>query len=187
MTSAADKALSAMKWTPCPFTPNPDQVDSDGDGVGDGQGRFAAPRRFAAGQSPQFVAAADLNRDGFSDLVVTNGKSDDVSVLLSRNADSDFDGIPDACDNCPFVFNPDQRDSNSDGVGDACAPTPTPTRPPTCDRRVEGAPEPLSRPCQGGRGNSRYRTQWLLQASHQAGARRTKRKEPKSFDLSSFV
>jgi len=34
--------------------------------------------------------------------------------------DGDNDGIPDASDNCRFVFNPDQADSNSDGVGDAC-------------------------------------------------------------------
>ena len=34
--------------------------------------------------------------------------------------DSDSDGIADSSDNCPQVFNPDQRDRNNDGVGDAC-------------------------------------------------------------------
>ncbi len=38
--------------------------------------------------------------------------------------DSDHDGIPDAVDNCPFVFNPDQKDTNLNGIGDACE-TPT--------------------------------------------------------------
>jgi len=34
--------------------------------------------------------------------------------------DTDNDGIPDDVDNCPFVYNPDQRDSSGNGVGDAC-------------------------------------------------------------------
>ncbi len=34
----------------------------------------------------------------------------------------DDDLIPDDCDNCPEVINPDQRDCNGDGVGDACEP-----------------------------------------------------------------
>ena len=45
--------------------------------------------------------------------------------------DSDGDGIPDAEDNCPHVFNPvrpvdngKQADSDGDGVGDACDPCP---------------------------------------------------------------
>jgi hypothetical protein len=36
--------------------------------------------------------------------------------------DTDGDGIPDAVDNCPTVFNPDQADSNGNGIGDACEP-----------------------------------------------------------------
>ena len=34
--------------------------------------------------------------------------------------DSDKDGVPDLIDNCPTVFNPDQKDSVGDGIGDAC-------------------------------------------------------------------
>jgi ribosomal protein L7/L12 len=34
--------------------------------------------------------------------------------------DTDGDGIPDSQDNCPNVANPDQADSNGDGIGDAC-------------------------------------------------------------------
>ncbi|MDR0966420.1 MAG: phosphodiester glycosidase family protein [Myxococcales bacterium] len=36
--------------------------------------------------------------------------------------DIDGDGLPDAEDNCPFVWNPNQEDSDRDGMGDACAP-----------------------------------------------------------------
>ncbi|UUC47428.1 thrombospondin type 3 repeat-containing protein [Flavobacterium cerinum] len=35
-------------------------------------------------------------------------------------ADADGDGIPDAFDNCPNKFNPDQKDSDFDGIGDVC-------------------------------------------------------------------
>jgi tripartite motif-containing protein 71 len=36
--------------------------------------------------------------------------------------DGDGDGVPDAIDNCPTVYNPDQADSDGDGIGDACDP-----------------------------------------------------------------
>jgi hypothetical protein len=34
--------------------------------------------------------------------------------------DKDHDGIPDFRDNCPDVYNPDQKDSDHNGKGDAC-------------------------------------------------------------------
>ncbi len=34
--------------------------------------------------------------------------------------DSDNDGISDDQDNCPDIYNPDQADSDGDGIGDAC-------------------------------------------------------------------
>ena len=49
--------------------------------------------------------------------------------------DSDADTIPDACDNCPAVPNPDQADANEDGQGDACS-CDTPTV--VCDNGMAG-------------------------------------------------
>ena len=37
-------------------------------------------------------------------------------------ADTDSDGIGDACDNCPLAANPDQVDTDGDGLGDVCDP-----------------------------------------------------------------
>jgi alpha-tubulin suppressor-like RCC1 family protein len=34
--------------------------------------------------------------------------------------DSDLDGIPDDVDNCPAVYNPNQKDTDGDGIGDVC-------------------------------------------------------------------
>ena len=46
-----------------------------------------------------------------------------VALLLMGSVpgvDSDGDGVPDACDNCPSVSNAAQADGDGDGVGDVC-------------------------------------------------------------------
>jgi hypothetical protein len=48
-----------------------------------------------------------------------------------RPDDSDGDHWLDVHDNCPAVWNPDQRDSDDDGVGDACPPPPPPPAAPS--------------------------------------------------------
>jgi predicted CXXCH cytochrome family protein len=40
--------------------------------------------------------------------------------LISFPGDGDGDGFPDATDNCPKRYNPDQADGDGDGVGDMC-------------------------------------------------------------------
>ena len=55
------------------------------DGIGDGG--FRAPRSFASGSDgsePTTVAVADLNDDGRLDVVVSNKRSSDTSVLLGN-------------------------------------------------------------------------------------------------------
>jgi Zn-dependent metalloprotease len=90
----------------CWFDPNPDQLDTDGDGEGN---------------------ACEVDTDGDG----VNVPEDNCPVVPNTNqADTDGDHFGDACDKCPntadpvwaygFDGNPFQPDSDEDGVPDAC-------------------------------------------------------------------
>ena len=91
----------------CLGTFNPDQRDSDGDGIGD---------------------ACEGDEDGDETPDVTDNCPGSANP---DQLDSDNDGIGDACDNCPAASNPAQIDRDGDGLGDVCdapaeAPAPCP-------------------------------------------------------------
>ncbi|MDD9942293.1 MAG: thrombospondin type 3 repeat-containing protein [Myxococcales bacterium] len=93
----------------CPNDANPDQNDTDGDGVGD-------------------VCDDDIDGDGIDNASDNcpndvNQDQDDLDGDGEGDAcddDVDGDGEPNASDNCPFAPNPGQEDSDGDGEGDAC-------------------------------------------------------------------
>lgn len=113
----------------CPNVANPDQLDTDSDGLGDA--------------CEEIVPPADTDGDG-----IVNGTDNCPTVTNPDQKDTDADGVGDACeeispvdsdgdeipdetDNCPLVVNADQADTDSDGLGDACEevvpPPPTDT------------------------------------------------------------
>jgi hypothetical protein len=57
--------------------------------LGNGDGTFQLPLVFRAGNVPSWVTAGDFNRDGVSDLVVTNPWDNTVSLALG-NGDGTF-------------------------------------------------------------------------------------------------
>jgi len=78
-------------------------IDSTGDGGGN---TLSAPIDVATDSSGNVFVAAG----GFSQSV------------FKIEFDSDGDGIADLLDNCPTIFNPNQRDHDGDGIGNACDP-----------------------------------------------------------------
>ncbi len=98
----------------CPLVSNPDQADSDGDGVGDvcendadGDGVVDDEDNCPMVANPD---QADADGDGVGDVC---------------EEDTDGDGIPDDTDNCPETANADQQDLDEDGIGDVCDEVPT--------------------------------------------------------------
>ena len=63
--------------------------------------------------------------------------------------DADGDGVPDAIDNCPATFNPDQLDTDADGVGDACDNCMGTANPDQADQDADGVGDACDAPGQG--------------------------------------
>ncbi|GAB1308638.1 hypothetical protein KH5_13210 [Urechidicola sp. KH5] len=144
----------------CPDTPNPDQIDTDNDGIGDicdddddNDGIPDAEDNCPEHPNP---GQEDEDGDGIGDACEDLDPDRDGVLYPEDNcpetpnpdqSDNDLDGIGDACDddddndgildvddNCPLIPNPDQEDHDNDGIGNECD---------------EDYKEPLSK-CEGG-------------------------------------
>jgi len=96
----------------CQYVWNPSQGDNDHDGIGN---------------------ACDVNTDKDRD-----GKGDPWAYENSCTAMNMYmvmpmEGMMEMCDNCPDMYNPNQKDSDRDGMGDCCDPEPGCTAGVDCD------------------------------------------------------
>jgi len=119
----------------CPAVRNYDQRDNDGDGYGNPCDNCWWKANYQGG---------DIDRDCpefQKDLAFWDGnqwlqdpRCGDLCDTCEGNSagqDTDLDGIPDVCDNCPAMINGDQTDNDSDGTGNAC----------DCDDGIQGTYE----------------------------------------------
>ncbi|MBI3246557.1 MAG: thrombospondin type 3 repeat-containing protein [Deltaproteobacteria bacterium] len=127
----------------CPFAANPDQADTDQDGIGDVCDPCLGPDSDGDGVPDGFhsspgVHGSDGGGNGDNCPSVPNVDQKDTDKDGRGNAcdscltdptdtcgtpkDDDGDGVPNSADNCPGVANVGQEDIDFDGFGDACDP-----------------------------------------------------------------
>jgi len=119
----------------CPWDANEDQADRDSDGLGDAcdfdsdNDGFDDSVEGAAGSDPLNASSVPENKTADRNFAITNckdGIDNDLDGFIDGNdpgcgPDYDHDYVPDAEDNCPAAWNPEQPDADGDGIGDACA------------------------------------------------------------------
>jgi hypothetical protein len=115
----------------CPDAANTDQLDTDGNGIGDACDTAednAVPDNSS--QIPQPEPIIDTDNDSIPDNVdncplISNSDQINSDDDLQGNAcdeNDDNDMFADQTDNCPTIVNEDQTDTDGDLIGNSCDP-----------------------------------------------------------------
>jgi hypothetical protein len=95
--------------------------------------RINVPGDVAAGTWVMQVEALDVPQSNYPFSL-----SQSIVQCTAPDHDNDLDGICSNVDNCPNVYNPDQRDTDGDGIGDACDNCPEVANPDQLDTYSTG-------------------------------------------------
>jgi hypothetical protein len=99
----------------CPDVSNPEQEDTDQDGIGDACDTIDNPDP----DGDDVVNATD-NCMETANPEQEDADEDGIGDACDAGDDPDLDDIETADDNCPDTANPGQEDTDEDGIGDAC-------------------------------------------------------------------
>lgn len=139
----------------CPDTANPDQSDTDADGIGDAcdatPNDVPDPATDDTPDSEDAIPNGGMDGDGFdnpADICVdfdTDADGIGDACDPAPNGDTDGDGVDNLFDTCLGIASPDQLET--DGTGDGCDETPAPVVPfdPVLDcQPAEGHQDPTA-------------------------------------------
>jgi hypothetical protein len=104
-----------------------------------GKNLAALTTAVGSGMYPAFACGTPMNEPTCTPSRPTSVSGSSIYTGAPGPGDMDGDGVPDAMDNCPSVFNPirpvdngKQGDADGDGLGDACDPCPRDASATTC-------------------------------------------------------
>lgn len=107
----------------CPGVYNPDQMDSDSDGIGDACDNCPdKPNTNQADSDGDKIGDACDNCRDDANPDQDDSDDDGIGDVCDECLDVDKDGICEGDDNCPAVKNPDQENCDNDDMGNACDP-----------------------------------------------------------------
>lgn len=115
-----DRIEDGINDPDCPYGADPDfneKADTDNDGVMDYQDRCPITR---AGMTVDDNGCACYQKSCSDDDPLTIDSCVSSTASCTHSQDLDQDGVRDGKDNCPGIYNPDQRDTDLDGIGDQC-------------------------------------------------------------------